>query len=572
MTSTLQQIERTDSAPPPKSRRASLARLYLSWSPWLCVALGVALRTREYLYDKSLWDDEIAVASNIIGRGFLGLTRPLTNQQGAPVGWLWAERVSIDVFGVSELSLRLIPFIGSLVALGVFPIVARRLVGSWSTPVATFLVATSPALIYYGAETKQYSSDTAAALLLLLASTELWRRTDLHREAAVTRPAEAANGWWHARWWGLGWGLVAAVLAWSSQPTILVAAACGIVLVIGCWRNRGRSGAVLIGGVVLGGSLAAEWAISLSALSQNDKLSAYWQGAQAYPPKAGGAGPALHWVWHSANDIVGNLGHLTPTRVGVVLAVIGLAAIAVRRPVAAALFALIGAVAFGAALTRHFPLVGTDQPTSRLSLYLAPIAIMLLAAPIEAGRLLLKRRRRLAGIVVATVATVLVLVLTASGGWLVGLSKFASPDETTAGRQAVAFVADHQQQGDMVLLGRYASGTVGFYAPRLGVSVGGRATIAPAKNNACPADPFGALALTGPSRVWLILAHHATWEPANRTQLYLDGFTQHGRLLASFHGAGDAGAYLFQIEPPTPRSGTAAPASGYCLTVARLGS
>src|SRR4029079_3535492 len=127
---------RTAERPAADSRPAAMelansvvTRLYLQWLTPASVFIGIVLRTREWLYRKSLWLDELALAGSIVGSGFGQLTRPLARGQVAPIGWLWADRASVSAFGANELSLRLVPWVASLVALAVFPLVARRLVG-----------------------------------------------------------------------------------------------------------------------------------------------------------------------------------------------------------------------------------------------------------------------------------------------------------------------------------------------------------------------------------------------------------------------------------------------------------
>lgn len=235
----------------------ALAELYRRWLIPASLLLGVVLRTREWLHDKSLWLDELTVTQNLVDRGFRGLLQPLAGNQGGPIGWLWAEHSVIKVFGVHELSLRLVPFLGSLAALAVFPIVARRLTGPLAAPAATFLIATSPALIYYAAETKQYSTDTAAALVAVAIT--CWAAD---RALTIGR--------------SLSWGLTCGVLAWCSQPTILVAAACGVWLAARRCRDRRSAGGILAGGAILAVILAADWWVSLRRLGDNQVLQNYW--------------------------------------------------------------------------------------------------------------------------------------------------------------------------------------------------------------------------------------------------------------------------------------------------------
>src|SRR5688572_255442 len=63
---------------------------------------GVALRLRQYLFNRSLWVDEVKVALNVIDRnvGEL-LTLPLANNQSAPPGFLLSARAAVVAFGPS---------------------------------------------------------------------------------------------------------------------------------------------------------------------------------------------------------------------------------------------------------------------------------------------------------------------------------------------------------------------------------------------------------------------------------------------------------------------------------------
>ena len=76
---------------------------------WLLVAVGIILRIRQYLANRSLWGDETSLAVNIVSRSFIGLTEPLGFHQAAPVGFLFIEKILILLFGNTEYILRLFP-------------------------------------------------------------------------------------------------------------------------------------------------------------------------------------------------------------------------------------------------------------------------------------------------------------------------------------------------------------------------------------------------------------------------------------------------------------------------------
>src|ERR1700683_3634238 len=176
-------------------------RLYFDGLIPLALLIGICLRTREWLFDKSLWLDELMVTYSITRRSFAGLVAPLSFNQAGPVGWLWAERASIDLFGHNDLALRFPEWLASIIALGLFPVVARRMVGRSATPAATLIFATSQELSYYASETKQYAFDVTCALLALLVTIRLVQRRPTARQALL-------------------WGLACAGLVWCSQPAI----------------------------------------------------------------------------------------------------------------------------------------------------------------------------------------------------------------------------------------------------------------------------------------------------------------------------------------------------------------
>src|SRR5205823_13917721 len=140
------------------------------WITGLVVALGIVLRLRQYLAHRSLWNDEAALAFNIVHRSFGGLLRPLDLQQGAPIGFLWVERAMVDVFGNNEYALRLFPLLAGIAAIVLFALVARRLLSGWVVPLATFLFAVLQPLVYYSTEVKQYGVDVAVGLFVVYAT------------------------------------------------------------------------------------------------------------------------------------------------------------------------------------------------------------------------------------------------------------------------------------------------------------------------------------------------------------------------------------------------------------------
>ena len=175
--------------------------------------LGALLRILQFAAGISFWGDELALALNIVERA-LGplLTTPLDHNQVAPQGFLFAARVGVVVFGNNEYAMRIFSLAGALVALPLFWLVARRVLVGPAVLLATGLFALGLPFIRYGAELKQYSTDVAACLLMILVV--LQRRHE------------------HSLQSGLLLGILGAVAIWFSMTTVLVLAGLGAAMVL----------------------------------------------------------------------------------------------------------------------------------------------------------------------------------------------------------------------------------------------------------------------------------------------------------------------------------------------------
>lgn len=240
---------------------------------WMVVAglaatLGVALRARAFFADRSLWMDEAMLALNIRGRDFATLCRPLEYDQGAPVGFLWLERLSLLTFGTNELALRLLPFLASLATLALAYRFCRANLGGWGAAVGLSVLAVIPGLISYSGEAKQYSFDVAAGVLVLTLAADVLRLGLSPRRAAVL--------------------VVAGVVAvWLSHPVVFVLAGAGTTIIVKELVNRRPSSAFLAMGAAACWlvSFGAHYALSLKDLQSNSFLNAFWEsGFLTFPP------------------------------------------------------------------------------------------------------------------------------------------------------------------------------------------------------------------------------------------------------------------------------------------------
>ncbi len=141
----------------------------LRWALLGFMILGVALRLVRYLQNYPMWCDETMLAANLLGRRSTDLAQPLLYRQVCPVGFLALEWAVVQLFGFSELSLRLIPLVCAVASVPLYHLLARLVLGAQSSSLllAVALFAVSVAPIRYGAEVKPYATDLLVSLILL---------------------------------------------------------------------------------------------------------------------------------------------------------------------------------------------------------------------------------------------------------------------------------------------------------------------------------------------------------------------------------------------------------------------
>lgn len=84
--------------------------------PWTIIGFGILVRLAQYLYNRSLWNDEAALALNIVNRSYFELLQPLNYDQGAPIGFLLVEKLAVQLFGDNEYALRLFPLLSAIIS------------------------------------------------------------------------------------------------------------------------------------------------------------------------------------------------------------------------------------------------------------------------------------------------------------------------------------------------------------------------------------------------------------------------------------------------------------------------
>ncbi len=134
---------------------------------YVIIFSGIAVTCFQFLYDRSLWIDEVSLALNIASRSYAELLHPLEYFQAAPIVFLFIEKAFTDLFGINEYALRAFPFICYIASIYLIHRLAFGI--SENKHVAFFSAAifsVSYFMIYYATEVKQYMTDIAVILIL----------------------------------------------------------------------------------------------------------------------------------------------------------------------------------------------------------------------------------------------------------------------------------------------------------------------------------------------------------------------------------------------------------------------
>jgi hypothetical protein len=320
------------------------------------LALGILFQIADWAQNRSLWQDEIALALDLQKSSFAQLAQPLDNNQAAPIGFLWISKSLTTLLGQSERALRLLPLFSAIAAL----VLSRKWLGKTFSPLEAFLafglLIIQPRLIQYAAEFKPYSTDVAAALIVLVLHSKL-----LESQFRISQFASYATA--------------AISLPWLSFPAALIVIASIIILAFELLSQRQWKSLIAL--ILIGIAFAVSTAIQIHLLNRTEGNSALLEFWQPNLMPRDSISSALIWLARMWVELFNNPIKATSAWFAAILAIIGLIILYFhRRPQIAFLIAFTLAAAFAAAALRRYPI------GDRVALYLMPILCLLIALPI----------------------------------------------------------------------------------------------------------------------------------------------------------------------------------------------
>jgi hypothetical protein len=473
---------------------------------WGFVAWGMIVRLAQYLFNRSLWADEVTLALNIIHRSYAQLWQPLDYQQGAPIGFLMVEKLITQVWGTHEYALRLWPLLSGMLAIILLARLAQKLLTPSAAVIAVGLFAMLPSLIFYASELKQYSSDVMIALLLMVL---LWPEELSPKSTKLDQPRVAGQLLLEA---GIG-----AVAIWFSHPAIFVLAGMAGSRLVIHWVTKRRIDWARVGiYLVWLVSFGIFYQVSLKVLTNNQALLTSWSGGFPATP--------LHLpliVILAFLSIYAGSWFFIPNLIAAVIGGVAL----FRQDLRGLWICSPIIMALVAASLQKFPFRG------RLVLFAIPIFIVLVAAGLD-------RLRRNPGWQ-QTVGTLLVLVIFLEPMVASGLN-LLRPQQMGEIKPVLHYMQTHRQTTDLIYVFQRGVYQFQYYAPRYDFPPGSYIlgvedldnqdgySLSPAEKQRYTQDLEQ---LKGKARVWFLCAHCHVKAENDWLRQYL---SQHAQKLDQF--------------------------------------
>lgn len=476
--------------------------------------VGFFLRMYFYGINRSLWLDEAMLALNIVNRSFAELFQPLSYDQGAPLGFLLLQKITIGLLGNWDYVLRLIPLIAGLLSIPLMHQVSRKYSAGIAPYVSLGLFVLSAKLIYYSSELKQYSSDVLVALVILLTAQK-------YLEANASKRALIV------------FGVSSALAIWFSHPILFVIAAVFLALVLFLFERQNSHHLLHIIGVggVFGVSLLLLYVVSLRHLASNDVLLNYWSGSFAPLPPWSNPG----WYYDTFLNVLIDPAGLPGNLITVGVLILGIFSLGFRRwPLM-----LILVVPFP--LTLIASALGKYPFSGRMLLFLIPFLLLLLAEGIEYVRNLLLRMNKQ----VALLAMVALVGYLFYNPVMTAHKNLRFPPKQEDIKPIMEYLQQNKASTDLVYVYYGAEFAFRYYAPFYGLDTTVYVPGMPARHD--PVKYFDEIdGLRGNHRVWFVFSHNCSWCIVNEQRFIVEYLDEIGLKKGEFI-TDDAAAYLYQL-------------------------
>jgi Dolichyl-phosphate-mannose-protein mannosyltransferase len=493
---------------------------YVEWS---LIAVGIILRLRQYLANRSLWADEASLAVNIANRTFGGLTQPLDYHQAAPIGFLFIEKFFIVLLGNKDYILRLFPLFAGILAIYLLHRITKEYFGG--AGMATVLMfSINSWLIFFSSELKQYSSDVMVALLLIYLSSRCFKEDARVRDFQL-----------------LGVGGIMTI--WMSHISIFILAGIGLTLVLEkIIHKKYMSFSWIIGlGAVWLISFGAEYIFTLQYIAADKYFQTYWQKAfMPLPPWRD-----IQWLVKTYYSfiliIVGRTDSILILMIPA-LAFIGSVSLFIRNRSIAIVIIFPFIAALAASALEKYPL------SYRFMLFLIPSILLLMTEGIRSIYLFFAKWQRGPALILSGIPIVVMLWFLIPIAWNV----FNSPEKISEIKPIMEYVGKSKTQNDVIYIYYGSAPAFIYYAPFYHLDPTNAIFGSDSLKKKVALNSFfdDVEKLKGNDRVWFIFSDIVDCGGCygDKRIFFTDYLDKFGTMLDSVRGTA-AGAYLYDLSP-----------------------
>ena len=494
---------------------------------FLIILFGIILRLSQYLFNRSLWFDEALISLNIINRSYGKLFDALDYNQGAPVGFLLLTKFLVQLLGDSEYVLRLLPLLSSIFSIILFYKFATLYLRDEAVIFALSIFAVSEPLIYYSSEVKQYSTDVLFILIVLILGSYIEKHKLSFKNAAAF----------------IGVGIIA---IWFSHPAIFVFFSVAITLICKSIKEKNwtKVNILLICFVFWILGLTSLYFFNLSKLDKSALNHFNKNDFMAIPP-------TFSWLCSKLQNVIYimriNYKYLTQ-----ILFFVGVVAIFIQKRYLFFMFTLPILIALTASALHLYPYV------HRLLLFLVPAYIIFISKGFES---IFIRGKPLS--IFAIILATLILLNPAVNA----LRHLKNPRVWQEMRQALQYIKDNEQKGDVIYVFHSSQYQFKYYAKKFGFN--DQFVVDKSEHYSDPSTSriykkpgYSTLVLgvsspgneqkyinqlnklKGEKRVWVLISR--VWNADKRT--VIDHLNVIGKQIKVFYPAGGSYAYLYDLS------------------------
>lgn len=238
------------------------------------ILLGIAPRCAEFFSGRPLWLDESQLAVNALDKSFIGMCRPLENNQVAPPAYMWMQKAGVLCLGADVYAVRWPSLAAGILGLVLFWCMARNLASRTGALIGLAFVAFSQHLIYYAGEAKPYELDAFFTVLILWLAVRL-EQGEFRRGRAICL------------------AVAGAMAVWASYSSVFVLGGVGVTQLVLAGLRRDRRALLTLMGAY--GAAAFSFTLHyflvmrpIMAASQSvGYMDYYWRhGFMPFPPKS----------------------------------------------------------------------------------------------------------------------------------------------------------------------------------------------------------------------------------------------------------------------------------------------